>query len=64
MNPVKMEKNVTGMSVVYIVEARLLDPRGKPKACSVGKVMNVSRVEATIVFHCHRPISDGHLRMQ
>ena len=64
MNPGKMEKLVTGMSIVYIVEARLLDPRGKPKACSVGKVLNVSRAEASIVVHCHRPISDGHLRVQ
>ena len=52
------------MSVVYILEARLLDPRGKPKACSVGKAMNVSCVEAAIVVHCHRPLSDGRLRVQ
>ena len=64
MNPGKMEQVVTGMSVVYIVDARLLDHRSKPKACSVGKVMNVSRGETAIVVHCHRPISHGHLRTQ
>ena len=64
MNPGKMEKLVTGMSVVYIVAARLLDLKGKPKACGVGKLMNISRVEASVVVHCHRPESDGHLRIQ
>ena len=64
MNPGKMEKLVTGMSVVYMAAARLLDLKGKPKACCVGKVMNVSRAEAAVVVHCHRPVSDGHLRLQ
>ena len=64
MNPGKMEKLVTGMSVVYVVAARLLDLKGKPKACGVGKLMNISRVEASVVVHCHRPVNDGHLRIQ
>ena len=59
-----MEKLVTGMSVVYMAAARLLDDKGKPKACCVGKVMNISRAEAAVVVHCHRPVSDGHLRLQ
>ena len=59
-----MEKLVTGMSVVYMAAARLLDEKGKPKACCVGKVMNLARAEAAVVVHCHRPVSDGHLRLQ
>ena len=32
MSPSRMENLVSGMHVVYIVEARLLDPRGKPSS--------------------------------
>ncbi len=56
MNPGKLDKVLTGNYVAYVIPE-------KAKECAVGKITAISRIEATVIVHRYRPVSDNHMRL-
>jgi len=56
ISPGKLDKVQTGNYIAYVVE-------GKAKECTIGKVTALSRAEATVVVHRHKPVTDHRLRL-
>jgi len=54
VKPGKLEKVTAGNYIVYSVGT---------KKCTIGKVISVSKAEANVVVHKHRPVSDSRLRL-
>ena len=59
MKPGKLEKITSGNFVAYTGEGT-----GRVKKCRIGKVLNVSKREASLLIHKHRPVVDGHMRVK
>ena len=57
MKPGKLEKITSGNYIAYT-------GHGGPKKCRIGKVLNVSKREASVLVHRHRPVVDGHMRVK
>ena len=53
----KLEKITQGTFIAYTGS-------GGPKKCNIGKVLNVSKREASVLVHKHRPSSAGHMRVK
>ena len=61
--PGKLDLIAVGAYVVYM---SLEDNKHDifKKLCELGRVFNVSRSESAVVFHKHKPLSSGRLRMK
>ena len=57
VKPGKLEKITQGTSIAYTGS-------GGPKKCNIGKVLNVSKRETSVLVHKHRPSSAGHMRVK
>ena len=56
MKPGRLEGLNTGNYIAYVLA-------GQTKKCAIGKILAVSRAEATVVIQRHRPITDNRLRL-
>ncbi len=56
MSPGKLEKLMTGNYVVYVTAHA-------EKEVTVGKITAISKAEANLVIHRHKPVPDNHFRL-
>ena len=57
ISPGKLSRLQTGNFLAYA-------KTGKQKVVCIGKVIAISSAEENVIVHCHRPVSDGQLRLQ